>query len=535
MPFEIHTDASHTQLGAVISQDNRPIAFYSRKLNPAQTRYTTTERELLAIVETLKEFRNILLGQTIKVYTDHKNLTYKQFNTERVMRWRLILEEYGPEIIYLPGSKNIVADALSRLNLNPACDPDSHFAHTLFLADFFGTKSDDLPDQIYPLKFSTLQRAQKQDSRLHRLHSTSPNFGFQVFRGGATDHTLICYKDKIVVPTSLQKRMVEWYHDTLCHPGMTRTEQTIRQHFWWKTLREDVQKHCSTCDICQRTKVSHAKYGHLPEKEAECNPWEKLCVDMIGPYTIKRRGKKSLTLWCVTMIDPATSWFEIKQVKNKEAYTVATVVEQTWLTRYPWPTVIVFDKGTEFMGDFATMVAKDYGIERRGITVRNPQANAIIERIHQTIGNIIRTFEIHNSDDLDENDPWSGILSATMFAVRATFHTTLQATPAQLVFGRDAIMNTKFEADWHYIKTNKQKIIKTNNKKENNSRLRHEYKVNDDVLCESKPNLAKYSQTIWDGPYTIVKVNDNGTVRLRKGIITETINIRKIKPYKVAD
>jgi len=111
--FDIHTDASHTQLGAVISQKGKPIAFYSRKLRPEQTRYTTTERELLSIVETLKEFRNILLGQQIVVFTDHKNLTCKNFNTERVMRWRLILEEYGPELRYIKGEKNVVADALS--------------------------------------------------------------------------------------------------------------------------------------------------------------------------------------------------------------------------------------------------------------------------------------------------------------------------------------------------------------------------------------------------------------------------------------
>ena len=89
--FEIHTDASKIQLGACISQDGKPVAFYSRKLNPAQTRYTTTERELLSIVETLKEFRNILLGQQIIVHTDHENLTFKTFNSDRVMRWRLYI------------------------------------------------------------------------------------------------------------------------------------------------------------------------------------------------------------------------------------------------------------------------------------------------------------------------------------------------------------------------------------------------------------------------------------------------------------
>ena len=97
--FEIYTDASNLQLGAVVAQNNKPIAFFSRKLNPAQRRYTTTERELLAIVETLKEFRTILLGHKILVYTDHKNHTYTNFNIDRVMRWRLILEEYGPELI----------------------------------------------------------------------------------------------------------------------------------------------------------------------------------------------------------------------------------------------------------------------------------------------------------------------------------------------------------------------------------------------------------------------------------------------------
>ena len=114
-PFQIHADANHCQLGAVVSQEGKPIAFYSCKLNPAQTRYTAPERELLSIVKTLKECHNMLLGQTIKVFTDHTNLVCKHFNTERVMHWRLLLEEFGPQLMCIKGTNNIVADALIRL------------------------------------------------------------------------------------------------------------------------------------------------------------------------------------------------------------------------------------------------------------------------------------------------------------------------------------------------------------------------------------------------------------------------------------
>jgi hypothetical protein len=84
-PFHIHTDASQYQLGTVISQDNHPIAFYSHTLQLAQIRLTTTERELLLIIETLKEIQNILLGQQIVVHTDHQNLTHKNLKTKCIM------------------------------------------------------------------------------------------------------------------------------------------------------------------------------------------------------------------------------------------------------------------------------------------------------------------------------------------------------------------------------------------------------------------------------------------------------------------
>ena len=229
------------------------------------------------------------------------------------------------------------------------------------------------------------------------------------------------------------------------------------------------------------------------------------------------------------MIDPATGWFEMREISNKKADYIANVVEQAWLTRYPKPDMILFDQGKEFMAEFANMVQHDYGIKRKPCTKRNPQANAIIERVHKTLGNIIRTFEFYH-ESIDEADPWAGILAAAMFAIRATYHTTLQATPMQLVFGRDAIMNSTFEADWNFIRQRKQDLIRKNNLRENAKRISHEYKVNDKVLM-STIGLDKFSHNPWAGPYTITKVNDNGTIQIRNGIVTELVNIRLVKPF----
>jgi hypothetical protein len=126
-PFHLYTDESDHQLGKVIMQHKKPIAFYSRKLNTAQKRYTTTEREaeLLSAIETCKEYKNILLGYPIIVFTDHKNNTFnglKASDPVLLTCWLLLLEEYGVTFEYLPGKKqkivDALADALSRLDID---------------------------------------------------------------------------------------------------------------------------------------------------------------------------------------------------------------------------------------------------------------------------------------------------------------------------------------------------------------------------------------------------------------------------------
>jgi hypothetical protein len=535
-PFTIHTDASHYQLGAVISQDGKPIAFYSRKLNPAQTRYTTTERELLSIVETLKEYRNILLGQEIEVLTDHKNLVYKHFNTERVMRWRLLLEEYGPKLTYVKGTNNIVADALSRLDIS-----EEEFSEEAFAIEL--ATEEDFPAD-YPLSYKEIAYRQQRDEKLLKDATEKPDqYIKKPYTFSDKTYELITKNDKIYVPQELQAKCVAWYHTTLMHPGETRLELTIAQHYTWIGLKTACVAAVRSCDVCKVAKKRDGRnYGIIPPKpNPEIIPWHTLCIDLVGPYDFgpKKIGKKKnpnhIQLHCLTMIDPATGFFEVCEIDRKQADYVANYLEMHWLTRYPWPTEITMDKGTEFAAEVSDMLKSEYGITRKIITSRNPQSNSIIERCHQTFGNMIRTAQIRDKRNLDPVFGFTGLLASCRKAMNSTVHTTVRATPSQLVFGRDAMLNASFEADWQFIKDRKQKLILQNNKRENAKRKPHTYRVGDEVVIKAGAT-NKHGYDPYLGPMRITQVDDNGTVKLIKvsdengGAVTQTWNIRNIQP-----
>ena len=145
---------------------------------------------------------------------------------------------------------------------------------------------------------------------------------------------------------------------------------------------------------------------------------------------------------------------------------------QTLLNKLGWPNTlglrkVTYNHGGEFIGpEFQDLIKNEYGIKAKQTTVKNPQANSVLARIHQVLLNMLRTFELEDRN-LDKDDPWTGILSAIAFAVRSTYHTTNQAIPGQLVFGRDMVFSISHVADWHYIKRGKQSQICKDNKREN--------------------------------------------------------------------
>ena len=145
---------------------------------------------------------------------------------------------------------------------------------------------------------------------------------------------------------------------------------------------------------------------------------------------------------------------------------------------------------------------------------------------------MIRTMEVQNTDNID--DPFQGILSAVCFAIRATAHTTLQATPSQLVFGRDHILNIKYQANWKNILNKKQKMINKNNQQENNKRKEYQYSVGQKVLIKTEQS-RKYGTNPYEGPFEIILINNNGTAKLKsllnEGAVYQTYNIRNMFPF----
>ena len=242
------------------------------------------------------------------------------------------------------------------------------------------------------------------------------------------------------------------------------------------------------------------------------------------------KSGKTIFLQAVTILDPATGWIEIRTVPSARADLVSNVVELTWPTRYPLPSKVIVDHGNEFLVEFKIMIQVDYGIKVKAFTSRNPQTNSILERVHQTIGHIIRTYKVQDMV-LDDENPWDGTLASTIFALRATVHTTTQYIPAQLVFGRDSILNTRHKANWQLIKKCKQDFNKKGNQQEIRNRKEHTYNKGDKVLFKNA-SKNKFNQDAYLGPYTIIAVRNNGTVRARKGKITDTFNICNITLYK---
>ena len=560
-PFFIYTDSSDYQLGATIAQrdDNgnlRPVAFFSKKLNSAQRNYPTGEKEFLSIFETLKTYRTMLLGATIHIYTDHKNLTYKNISSQRMLRWRMYIEEFGPQLHFIPGEVNTCADYFSRIEMDAkileekSAGPSA--ARNFEESSFQDLIWDDLrlaecfvhlpwsemfinvaDNAIFPLDYNRIALAQQQDPQLAALRQRSPQ-DF-VPRQMTPQVQLITHKNRIFVPTQYSVRILRWYHNSLNHCGEEKLRKTFNENFFSPKASETIKDICSKCEICQVNKTASVQYGHLPPRTVTMNPWETVAVDLIGPWKFKVQGA-TLEFHALTMVDQDTNLVEAVRIQNKNSAHIAMLFENNWLSRYPRPIKCIHDQGNEFTGSEFQEMLNRFNIRPAQITTRNPQGNSVCERMHQTMLNQIRSL-------LRQNPPQTAaeaaqaidtLLANTVYALRTAVHSTINASPGALAFQRNMILNLPFIADLNNIRDRRQEVVNRSNQRENDNRVDYNYQVGNLVLviADSYRTTSKLDVR-FEGPFQITQVHVNGTVTIRRrpGIL-ERVNIRRIRPYR---
>jgi hypothetical protein len=489
-----------------------------------------------------------------------------------------LLEEYGPEIVYIKGIHNTVADAISRLEYDPSINRTASSdivqkqnwmtvsKHWCNLEKDDTTEHEDQmnlvfanhgkEEEIYPLTTIEIAESQKKDRKLKTYFknddiSSKKDISLQII----DDTQVLCKNDKLIIPASLQHRAVSWYHHYLQHPGHSRLEETIRSVMYWKGMRHTIRSYVKSCRSCQINKRHSQKYGHVPPKLVITTPWKALCVDLIGPYTLTGKDGSSIDFMCLTMIDPATSWFEIvvdkstfptsgkgKKVTYDNNYTkdadmtfdkssaqISNLVYKTWFSRYPRCRYIIYDNGSEFKLHFRAL-CDSYGIKRKPTSVKNPQANAILERIHAVIMNMLRTSEINMADSVKTSDI-DVFLTDAAWAIRSTYHTVLKASPGAAIFGRDMLFDIPFIADWKKIGEHRQLLTVCNTSRENEGRIDYDYKVGQKVLIRKEGILRKTESRHLKDPWVITSVHTNGTIRVQCRNKSERINIRRVKPF----
>ena len=252
---------------------------------------------------------------------------------------------------------------------------------------------------------------------------------------------------------------------------------------------------------------------------------------------------------CLTMIDPASGWFEIVELPiheipkkkskkkgkpekteyfDKTSAQISRLVNKSWFSRYPRCQQIIYDNGSEFKLHFEDL-CETYGIKRKPTTIKNPQANAILERVHQVVTSMLRTSEIDMAETLTPADV-SDFLDNAAWAIRSTYHTVLKASPGAAIFGRDMLFDIPFIADWRKIGEYRQIQTDNNTKRENKSRIDFDYVVGGEVLLR-KEGILRKAESRYTGPWTITQVHTNGNIRIQCGNKSERLHIRRVIPY----
>jgi hypothetical protein len=152
--------------------------------------------------------------------------------------------------------------------------------------------------------------------------------------------------------------------------------------FFTNNMEAQVREYVNNCQICKKSKISAKKYGTIPEPDTHYDPWEVIQIDLFGPWSFTEIDRISRQIQGLSIIDVATRWTELCPYVSKRSEDIALLVDQQWFCRYPRPRAAIFDNGPEFSSEFLELLSS-YGVIAKPTTIKKPQANAFVERIHK--------------------------------------------------------------------------------------------------------------------------------------------------------
>jgi hypothetical protein len=407
--FEVDCDASNLGIGGVLSQEGKPIAFFSEKLNDSRRKYSTYDKEFYALVRSLEHWNHYLLSKEFILHSDHEALKYlnsqQKLNT-RHAKWSEFLQAYSFSIKHKAGKLNQVADALSR-------------RYSLLNAM-----------QVQVLGFDVVKELYKGD----------PDFGYawKECSNGPYNHFLLqdgflFENNHLCIPQcSLREAIIKEAHGggLAGHFGRDKTLTLVQENFTWPKMVRDVLRHVKQCQICHLAK-SHKQntglYIPLPVPNA---PWEDISLDFVVGLPRTQRNKDSI----MVVVDRFSKMAHFVPCnKTLDASHVADLYFREIVRLHGIPKTITSDRDSKFVGHFWRTLWRKLGTILQFSSAYHPQTDGQTEVVNRSLGNLLRSFVGKNIRQ------WDLLLAQAEFAYNRSTSQTTGCSPFEAVYGLNPI------------------------------------------------------------------------------------------------